>query len=124
MTDPQNSPTLPPQPGSGYDTNPYQSNGLSQAPERGLSIASTVLGILSLFFGFTVVVPIVGLVLGAMGLRREPEGRNFALAGVWINGAILFLGLVMVVILIIALSIGIFSIPAFVEMSNAAVLNA
>ncbi|MCY7324635.1 MAG: DUF4190 domain-containing protein [Microbacteriaceae bacterium] len=125
MTDPQNSPALPPQPGSGYETNPYQSNGFSQEPERGLSIASMVLGILSLFFGFTVVVPIVGLVLGAMALRREPGGRAFALAGVWINGGILLLGLVLVVILIVALSVGIFSIPAFIEMtSNVAVLNA
>ncbi|GAB3139796.1 DUF4190 domain-containing protein [Marisediminicola antarctica] len=124
MTDPQNSPAPPPQPASGYDTNPYQSTGISQAPERGLSVASLVLGILSLFFGFTVVVPIVGLVLGAMGLRREPEGRTFALVGVWINGAILFLGLVVIVIVIVALSIGIFSIPGFIEMSNAAVLNA
>jgi len=123
MTDPQNFPAQP-QPGIGYGTNPYQPNGVSSAPERGLSIASMALGILSLFFGFTVVVPIVGLVLGVMGLKREPEGRNFALAGVWINGAILLLGLVMVVIVIVALSIGIFTIPGFIEMSNAAVLNA
>jgi hypothetical protein len=124
MTDPQNSPVLPQQPGSGYGTNPYQSTGSAQEPERGLGIASTVLGILSLFFGWTVVVPIVGLVLGIMSLKREPEGRAFALAGVWINAAILFLGLVLLVIVIIAVSIGIFSIPGFVEMSNAAVLNA
>ena len=124
MTDPQNPPALPPQPGTGYDANVYQSNGFSPGSERGLSIASAVLGIVSLFFGFTVVVPIVGVVLGVMGLKREPEGRAFALAGVWINGAILFLGLVVLVILIVALSIGIFSIPGFVDMSNAAVLDA
>lgn len=120
MTDPQNSPTQ--QPGSDY--NPYQPNGFSTQPERGLSIASMVLGILSLFFGWTVVVPIVGVVLGAMGLKREPEGRTFALAGLWINGAILVLGLILLVIVIVAISIGIFTIPGFIEMSNAAVLDA
>lgn len=126
MTDPQNSSSLPPQPGNGYGygANPYQSNGFSQEPERGLSIASMVLGILSLFLGFTLVVPIVGLVLGVMALGKEPEGRVFALAGVWINGAILLLGFVLVVIVIVALGVGLFSIPGFIEMSNAAVLNA
>ena len=83
------------------------------APARGLSLTSFVLGLVSLFFGFSFVVPIIGLVLGFMGLRREPEGRGFALAGAWINGLILAFWTVTTIIVIFAVIGGAIAIPLF-----------
>jgi len=106
----------------GYDEAAY-SRQADTEPPRGLSIASMVLGVLSLVFGFSVVVPILGFVLGSIALKREPEGRAFAIAGLWLNGVVLLLGLVVLIIVIVALSIGAFTIPVFLD-TNAAVLNA
>jgi len=83
------------------------------APARGLSLTSFVLGLASLFFGFSFVVPIIGLVLGFMGLRREPDGRGFALAGAWINGLILAFWTVATIIVIFAVVAGAIAIPLF-----------
>ena len=83
------------------------------APARGLSLTSFVLGLVSLFFGFSFVVPIIGLVLGFMGLRREPDGRGFALAGAWINGLILAFWTVATIIVIFAVVAGAIAIPLF-----------
>ena len=63
-----------------------------------LSITSLVLGLVSVAAGFTVVVPIVGLVLGVLARRREPEARTFSTIGIVANavmlaGAALVLGL-------------------------------
>lgn len=60
-----------------------------QSPPRGLSISSMVIGLVSLFFGFTFVLPIVGFVLGLMALKREPTGRAMAITGVVLNGLFL-----------------------------------
>jgi hypothetical protein len=70
------------------------------APPRGLSISSTVLGVISLFFGFTLIAPGVGLVLGIMGARREPAGRGFAIAGIVLN-VIALAGWVLAVLLVL-----------------------
>jgi len=59
------------------------------SPPKGLSISSMVIGLVSLFFGFTFVLPVVGFVLGLMGLRREPAGRAMAITGVVLNGLFL-----------------------------------
>ncbi|MGK9147811.1 DUF4190 domain-containing protein [Plantibacter flavus] len=56
------------------------------SPPRGLSIASMVIGLVSLFFGFTFVLPVIGLVLGIMGARKEPAGRAMAVTGIVLNG--------------------------------------
>jgi len=56
---------------------------------KGNSIASLVLGLSSMFFGWTFVVPIVGLVLGIVGTRKEPAGKGMAIAGIIINGIML-----------------------------------
>lgn len=102
------------QPGS-----PQQSHGQSPyaaPPPRGLSIASLIIGVASIVLGLTVLVPLVGLILGVMGLRREPEGRGFALAGIWINAVILLLGAIVVVFVIVTLlTVGVFSIPLIFE---------
>lgn len=56
------------------------------SPPRGLSISSMVIGLVSLFFGFTFVLPIIGFVLGIMGARKEPAGRAMAITGIVLNG--------------------------------------
>ncbi len=58
----------------------------------GFAIASFVLGIASIFAGWTVIAPIVGLVLGVLSLRRQTSERTLALWGVWINVALLVFG--------------------------------
>ena len=60
-----------------------------EAPPRGLSIASLVIGLVSIVLGYTFVLPIVGLILGVLGLKREPAGRGMAIAGIVINAIIL-----------------------------------
>lgn len=66
-------------------------------PPRGMSITSLVLGLVSIFAGLTLIVPIVGLVFGILGAKREPAGRGMALAGMILNGVML-LGWILVLI--------------------------
>ncbi|UOE44674.1 DUF4190 domain-containing protein [Agromyces larvae] len=56
---------------------------------NGFSIAALVLGLVSIFAGFTFIVPIVGLVLGILALRREPQSRTMAIWGIVLNGVML-----------------------------------
>ncbi|MBT2533579.1 DUF4190 domain-containing protein [Arthrobacter sp. ISL-48] len=56
---------------------------------KGLSIASMVLGICSIFLGWTFIAPIVGFVLGIIGLQREPAAKGMAVTGVILNGLML-----------------------------------
>lgn len=56
-----------------------------------LAVWSLVLGLASIGFGFTFVVPIAGLVLGILSRRREPEGRTMALVGI-ISSAVMLVG--------------------------------
>lgn len=64
-------------------------------PTRGLSIASLVIGLASIVASWTFVAPIVGLVLGIIGLQREPAGRTFAIWGIVLN-AVLLAGAVLI----------------------------
>ncbi|WP_293695101.1 DUF4190 domain-containing protein [uncultured Agrococcus sp.] len=57
-----------------------------QNQSTGLSLTSMILGIVSLFFGWTFLVPIIGLILGFMGLKREPRGKGLAITGLILNG--------------------------------------
>jgi hypothetical protein len=61
------------------------------APEdsRGFSLASLVLGLVSILAGFTLVVPAGGLVLGILALKREPASRTMAIWGIALNGVML-----------------------------------
>ena len=77
----------------------------STSSTKTLSIASVVLGVISVFFGFTFFVPIIGLVLGVMGRRREPDARTLALIGIWINALLLF-GWLIIAVLVIAFGAG------------------
>lgn len=55
----------------------------------GFSISSLVLGAVSIVAGFTVFVPITGLILGILALRREPGSRTMAIWGVVLNAVML-----------------------------------
>jgi hypothetical protein len=48
-----------------------------------------VLGICSIFLGWTFIAPIVGFILGMVGLRREPTGKAMARTGVILNALML-----------------------------------
>ena len=65
-----------------------------------------ILGIVSIVGGFTLVVPpIVGVILGHLGLKREPNGRGMAIAGLVMNYlslAFVLLGVVLLTILVAA----------------------
>lgn len=73
------------------------------APPRpkGLSTTSMILALVSVFFGFTFVLPVLALILGIAGLRKEPAGKGMALTGVIISGLILSVWVVIGLIVII-----------------------
>lgn len=77
-----------------------------QTDGTGRSVASMILGILSIIGGFALVLPpIVGVILGHMGLKREPNGRGMAIAGLVMNYlslALVLIGVVLFTILIAA----------------------
>ena len=85
------------------------------AAPRGLSVASFVLGMISLAFGFVFVVPVIGAVLGFMGLRTEPAGRGFAIAGIWVNLIITGFWLLVGTVIALAVAGGVLSIPFWVQ---------
>ncbi|MFE6963587.1 hypothetical protein ACFVAJ_00650 [Agromyces sp. NPDC057679] len=65
------------------------------AESRGFSISSLVLGLVSIVAGYSFVVPIAGLVLGIMALKREPAARTMAIWGIVLN-AVMLAGAVLV----------------------------
>lgn len=79
----------------------------------GLSLTSMILGIASFFFGWTFLVPIVGLILGFMGLNREPRGKGLAITGLILNG-LCVLGWVIALIIMITLGGAFFGALFFV----------
>lgn len=75
-----------------YPPNPYQ----RPAEPAGLSIASLVLGILSMLGLFVIIfVPLAGVITGHLGYRREPASRGLSLAGLITS----WVGLVLAVLL-------------------------
>ncbi|MBC7518226.1 MAG: DUF4190 domain-containing protein [Microbacteriaceae bacterium] len=78
----------------------------SDAP-RPLSTASLIIGFCSIAFWFTFFAPLVGLILGIIGLRKEPTGRTFALVGIWTNTVMLAIAFIGLVLLVVLLSVGI-----------------
>ena len=82
-----------------------------EAPPRGLSIASLVISLVSILFGYTFVLPIVGLILGVMGLKREPAGRGMAIAGIAINAIILAFVVLSLILFAILIGLGLLAIP-------------
>jgi hypothetical protein len=77
------------------EANPYAANTAPAAETRGFSISSLVLGLVSIVASYTFFVPIVGLVLGIMALKREPASRTMAIWGIVLN-AVMLAGAVLV----------------------------
>ena len=91
-----NQPAPEADPGTAHTTGAYAAFPVAET--RALSIASLVLGISSLVFGFTFVVPAAGLVLGIMALTREPSSRVMSVWGIVLSGLTLGGGVVAVVL--------------------------
>lgn len=70
---------------------------------KGMSVASMVIGLVNILLGWTVILPIIGLVLGIVGLRKEPTARGMAITGVILSG-IIVLGWVVIFIFFGALA--------------------
>ncbi|GAA3702438.1 hypothetical protein GCM10022377_15110 [Zhihengliuella alba] len=70
------------------------------AEPKGASITSLVLGLCSIAFGFTFVVPIAGIIFGIVGLRREPAGRGMAIAGLVLN-SIMIVGWILLLLFLL-----------------------
>ncbi|MDR6969994.1 hypothetical protein [Leifsonia shinshuensis] len=86
---------------------PYQ----TVAPVRTLSITSFVLGAASIVFGWTLIAPIAGLVVGVLALGREPEGCTWAIWGIVLN-AVMLAGVLLVALLaLIGIGIGFAALP-------------
>ena len=71
------------------DPNPYATTTAPAVESRGFSIASLVLGLVSIVASSTFFVPIIGLVLGIMALSREPASRTMAIWGIVLNAVLL-----------------------------------
>lgn len=56
-----------------------------------LSIISLILGITSILSGQVILVPAAALVLGILGLKREPAGRTMAVWGI-VTGGVMLVG--------------------------------
>lgn len=108
MTDHQQQPQgYPPQPPVYQQPGYVQAYGVAVYPAvppqpKGLSVASMVLGLVSLVAGFTFVVPLVGLILGILGVRREPAGRGMAITGIIISALILLIWVVIIGFIVFA----------------------
>ncbi|MCX7658332.1 MAG: DUF4190 domain-containing protein [Oscillospiraceae bacterium] len=101
---------------------PAQQYNYYQQPEKppvksGLSIASMVLGILSILFFcipyISIPLAIVGLVLGIISLVKKQGGKGMAIAGVICSAIGLLIGIIVIIMAIAAISSGMYSSPDF-----------
>ena len=83
---------------------PAAANAQQAAPSNTLGILSIVLGVVSIFAGWTFLAPVAGLVLGIMALSREPHNRTMAIWGIVLN-AVLLVGSVLLAILAVVAGI-------------------
>jgi hypothetical protein len=72
---------------------------MSQSQVQGASsvwsISSIVIGVVSIFMGWSFLAPIAGIVVGVMAKRREPHARTMANWGIGLNIAMLVLGVIL-----------------------------
>ena len=54
-----------------------------------MSVTSLILGIVSIFMGCLIFLPVIGVILGFFGIGKEPNGRVMAIIGVILNGLVL-----------------------------------
>ncbi|MET1035972.1 MAG: DUF4190 domain-containing protein [Arthrobacter sp.] len=83
----------------------YPAAGYPAAPPKTLSIVALVFGVVSVATGGFLLVPQLGaVVLGHIALRREPEGRAMAIAGLVMG--YLVIGLWLLFIVVVGLFLG------------------
>jgi hypothetical protein len=91
-------------------TAPDQSAGYSGAPsaERSsaLAVSSLVLGLVSIFAGWTFLAPLAALITGILSLGREPRARTMALWGIVLN-AVMLAGSLIIVLLVLAFGLAV-----------------
>jgi hypothetical protein len=75
-----------------------QGPAISAADTKTFGILSLVFGIASVVAGHMVLVPIAAVVLGIIGLRREPSSRAFSIWGIVLGSVMLALPVLIVVI--------------------------
>jgi hypothetical protein len=75
---------------------------IQAAPSSPLSITSLVLGLVSIFAGWTFFAPVAGLVTGIMALSREPHSRTMAIWGIVINAVMLAGSIIVVLVILVA----------------------
>ncbi|GAA3894627.1 hypothetical protein GCM10022381_40310 [Leifsonia kafniensis] len=71
---------------------------------RALGLSSLVLGLVSIFAGWTFFAPVAGLVTGIMALSREPANRTMAIWGIVLN-SVMIAGWVLIGLLIVGLGL-------------------
>jgi hypothetical protein len=81
------------------------------AEPRPLSITSLVVGLASIVFGWTLLAPVAGIVIGALALSREPAGRAFAIWGIVLNAVMLAGVLIGMLIGLVGLGVGFAFLP-------------
>jgi len=83
----------------------------SVTPVRTLSTTSLALGVASIVFGWTLVAPIAGLVVGILALKQEPLGKTYAVWGIVLN-AVMLVGIAFVALLtLVGIGIGFAALP-------------
>lgn len=74
-----------------------------QPQPKGFSVTSLVLGIASVLFGFTFLVPIGAVIFGIVGIRREPTAKGMSITGL-ILGAVMLVGWIILLVLWLSLA--------------------
>ncbi|MBH0023932.1 DUF4190 domain-containing protein [Salinibacterium sp. SWN248] len=69
-------------PSTSTSPQPAASTPVGKSSARTMSILALSLGIASVFFAQTIVVPLAAVILGVFGLRDEPTGRGFSIWGI------------------------------------------
>lgn len=53
---------------------------------KGFSITALVLGLVSIFLGISILVPLGAVVFGIIGLKKEPAGKGMSITGLVLGG--------------------------------------
>lgn len=71
-----------------------------------LAISSLVLGLVSIFAGWTFLAPLAGLVVGILALRSEPHNRTMAIWGIVLN-AVMLAGVILVALVAVVFGLAV-----------------
>lgn len=97
------------------DATATAASGAPAAPvetdRRGFSIASFVLGLVSIVSGWTFFAPLTGLILGILALRSGTSERTLTIWGIALNGAMLALFVLGALAVIVFVAAGLFALP-------------